>query len=83
MDAVVDGKPVLIPLHLGKKQNANQINKIASMYGKDEAGVWLAEQVGKGNVLYFGKAKAKALQGHVSGLQLPRSLQGVGSIKRY
>ena len=82
MDAVVDGKPVLIPLHLNHGKTSNKINKIASIYGKDEAGKWLAEQVGKGNVLYYGKTRAEAMHWHVSGLQLPRSLQSLDSNKK-
>jgi len=65
-----DGDPVLAALHLKARENYHDVNRVASLYGKDGGGRWLQEQIDKGRLLYAHKEKASHLS-RTARLQLP------------
>ncbi|MBH8578802.1 LPD38 domain-containing protein [Bisbaumannia pacifica] len=47
------GRPVLVPLHLDKRQKHIRVNRIASAYGKDRAENFLTRQIREGRLRYL------------------------------
>jgi len=63
------GKPVIAAVHLDRRANSLEVNRIASLYGKDNFRTWLASQIGQ-NTRYYDKKKLLTLVRR-AGLQLP------------
>jgi len=70
-----DGKTIVVAIHLSKKigftkTGQYEINKIASIYGKN-SNEWFVEQINKGNLRYLNKTKA-AEWNRSRGVQFPK-----------
>lgn len=73
-------RPVIAAVHINKKVGFNQINKIASIYGKDNAGRKFAEWTEKGHLRYFNNEKSHSLLTSF-GLQSPTEKLMNGSLE--
>lgn len=71
-------RPVIVAVHINKKAGFNQINKVASIYGKDDASVKFAEWTDKGLLRYLNNDKSHSLLTSF-GLQSPteKSMNGL------
>ena len=70
------GDPVVIALHINRKQDRLSVNRVASVYGKDNIAHFIETQVELGNLKYFDKEKCQ--QWSTSrGLQLPKLVQSI------
>lgn len=79
-DQSFNGAPVVVAIHLTVEEQRYQVNRVASIYGKDRAG-WVREQIEAGRLRYV--KNREVLAGHVTGgLQLPKvsgALQGLSA----
>ena len=73
-------RPVIAAVHINKKVGFNQINKIASIYGKDNAGRKFAEWTEKGHLRYLNNEKSHSLLTSF-GLQSPTEKLMNGSLE--
>lgn len=71
-----NGDSVVVALHLNKLENRMHINRIASVYGKQNAGGFVEKQIKDGNLKYFDKKRASNWATS-RGLQLPKLVQSV------
>ena len=56
------GNPVIVPIHLAQTNAANRVNKIASVYGKDDAAAVFADWQKKGRLRYVDTRKPSLLR---------------------
>jgi hypothetical protein len=79
-DQQTGSSPVVVAVHLSVKEQRYQVNRVASIYGKDRAG-WVEEQIEAGRLRYV--KNRKVLAEHMTGgLQLPKvsgALQGLSN----
>lgn len=68
------GNPVIAAVHIAVRQRTCFVNRLASMYGKDNAPRWITEQIRKGRLLYFDKKKALRLSASTR-VQFPGDVQ--------
>ncbi len=68
------GDDIIVALHLNKKLDRININKIASIYGKYNAERFVEKQIENGNIRYFDKKKSQQWSTS-KGLQLPKLVQ--------
>lgn len=54
-------KPVLAAIHLGTEEEGTIVNRVASVYGKDNIVYWLLRQLDSGKLLYAHREKSLAL----------------------
>ena len=73
-------RPVIAAVHINKKVGFNQINKIASIYGKDNAERKFAEWTEKGHLRYLNNEKSHSLLTSF-GLQSPTEKLMNGSLE--
>ncbi|WP_434984019.1 hypothetical protein [Vreelandella zhaodongensis] len=59
-DRDAEGRPVLIPLHLHKRQRHLKVNRIASAYGRQKADAWFSRELEAGRLRYFHNEKGPA-----------------------
>ena len=65
------GNDVVVAMHLGRKRGFNIVNNIASVYGKENIGIFVKEQINLGNLKYIDKNKSHDWL-RSRGLQLPK-----------
>ena len=66
------GRAVIIAVHLNRHEGFNEVNRISSVYGKDNELDFFVEQIDiRDNLLGYDKKKANQLL-HSRGLQLPK-----------
>ena len=65
------GNDVVVALHLNRKQGFNKVNRIASVYGKDNVGRFIEKQTSIGNLKYIDKNKSQEWL-RSRGLRLPK-----------
>lgn len=70
------GNDVVVALHLNKKNNRLDVNRIASVYGKEGISKFAIEQFKNGNVLYVDKIKSQKWSTS-KGLYLPKLVQSI------
>lgn len=56
------GNPVIVPIYLAQTNAANRVNKIASVYGKDDAAAVFADWQKKGRLRYVDTRKPSLLR---------------------
>ncbi len=67
----MNGNPVVAALHLNKKEKHIEVNRIASVYSKNNIWGFLSTQTEKGNLRYIDKIKSQNWS-QSRGLQLPK-----------
>lgn len=75
------GDPILVALHIDRKQDRINVNRIASIYGKGNIKNYIEEQVKKKNYK-DGDKKRSSRWGYELGLQLPSLVQSNTSTSR-
>ena len=65
------GNDVVVAMHLNRFNYENRINRIASVYGKENIGNFVKEQIEVGNLKYIDKNKSQTWS-ICRGLQLPK-----------
>ena len=65
------GNDVVVAIHLNRKAGFNYINRIASVYGKDNIGSFIENQISANNLRYIEKKKSQDWL-RSRGLQLPK-----------
>lgn len=68
--------PVIVAIHLNKLHNRLKINKIASVYGKDDIQKYLSN---KENLLKYADKKRSLSWITIRGLQLPKMVQSINN----
>ena len=68
------GREVIAALHLDKMQDRIRVNRVASIYGKDNAAKYVTTQIDNGNLLYADKKRSE-IWFTSRGLQLPKLVQ--------
>lgn len=69
--ADTDGNPVVVALHLNRKNGFDVVTRVASLYGRKNSRNFLSDQMLRGNLIGYSKKEADRLL-HRDGLQLPR-----------
>lgn len=70
-----DGRSVIAAIHLNRRAGRDlTVNKITSVYGRNNAGKFIAENIAEGNLLYINKIKSHQWA-TTQGLQLPEVVQ--------
>lgn len=70
-----EGRSVIAAIHLNKKAGRNLVvDKITSVYGRNNAGKFISENIKEGNLVYLNKAKSHKWA-TTQGLQLPEVVQ--------
>ncbi len=67
----VNGNDVIVAMHLSRGDKHHNINKISSVYGKDNIKNFVTAQIGKGNLKYIDDKKS-LLWSQSRGLKLPK-----------
>jgi hypothetical protein len=67
------GKPVIAALHIAVGQKSSLVNRLASIYGKDNIQRWVNQQIINNRLLYIDNKKALRLSDS-TGFQLPRDV---------
>ena len=70
----LNGRPIVAALHLNKKKNRLDVNRITSIYGRNRIKYFLEEQAAKGNIRYINKIKSQNWSTS-RGLKLPKLVQ--------
>jgi hypothetical protein len=65
------GRSIIVPIYLNTTQDYKIVDKVTSIYGKDNELDFFTEQIMRGNLLYYNNKKAARLL-RSGGLQLPR-----------
>ena len=68
------GRPIIAAMHLNKVDNRLRINRIASIYGRNNAAKFVKSQFKSGNVKYVDEIKSQGWSTS-RGLQLPKLVQ--------
>lgn len=71
-----NGKDIVTALHLNRKLDRLSVNRISSVYGKENIGNFVVKQINAGNLKYIDKNKSQ--QWSTSrGLRLPKLVQSI------
>ncbi len=65
------GSDVVVAMHLNRGEKHIRINRVASVYGKDNSTSFVTKQIAKGNLRYIDKKKSHSWS-QSRGLQLPK-----------
>lgn len=67
----MEGRPVVVAMHLNKREKHFSVNRIASIYGRSNANNFINLQITNGNLVYLDKIKSQNWS-QSRGLQLPK-----------